>query len=233
MRMAHRTKSIILDAFEDAETGEVGLGLPGMSRKEGANAATNGTLIAHDLLEHINGPREIGTIDDELEALGALWFVRGQFGILRHDNLGSRYSVNENIASDIVRMYRDYFYGAYVNMSRVRTMPCDHDLDFADILEHARVDIPQELDTGEKVDTRDIGAYLKVCLSRMRIGYRKAARKYKGEAHFINTLFWAVSDAVDPCTKHCEEGMQFELVYGTGQDGRPFARCDEYYPEEY
>jgi hypothetical protein len=49
--------------------------------------------VAHDVLEHINGPDKIGSVEDELEAIGAKWFTRGypgafygvSFGLLVHD----------------------------------------------------------------------------------------------------------------------------------------------------
>lgn len=40
-------------------------------------AATSAQLLAHDLVEHVNGPKRIGGIIDELEAMGAFWLARG------------------------------------------------------------------------------------------------------------------------------------------------------------
>lgn len=132
-------KTVTLIAFRDESTGELGLGVKGMPKDETTNAAQDGLTIAHDLIEHVNGPQCIGTIDDELEALGAIWYVRGQHGELRRDNIGSRYTIEENLASDVTWMFRDHvagdqyvFYG-----SRTRSRPCIVDDTFEEILGHA------------------------------------------------------------------------------------------------
>lgn len=224
-----------LVAFEDQNFGGVGLGLADMPRNDDTNAATDGLLIAHDLLEHVNGARAIGTIEDELEALGAIWFVRGQFHELRRDNVGSAYTVHQNIASDVVRMFRDWFYGAHLDTKAPRTRPCDADADFLEVIACAERDMRRELDSDEdpREVVRRLREYRRVILPRMRIGYRKAARRFKGDAYAANRLFWEVAEAVGRVFKGGElfEGQRFELVYGI-DDGRAFARCDESYGDE-
>lgn len=41
------------------------------------NASTMPLLLAHDALEHMNGPQAIGTMSDELQAFGAICYIRG------------------------------------------------------------------------------------------------------------------------------------------------------------
>lgn len=223
--------TVILEAFRD-ETGEIGLGLAGMRRDETTNAATGsegGVMVAHDLLEHVNGAEQIGSIDDELEALGAMWFVRGQFHDLNRYRQ-SRWSTHENLSSDIVRMFRDHAEGdQYVDGSVPRTRPCDADRDFADVLDIAARDYPEEFSDS---NTRELRAmwrkYRRACMARLRIGYRKAARKYKGAgASATNRIFWRIADAVNPKCGRVElyEGEQFELVYGFDRHGEPVATC--------
>lgn len=36
--------------------------------------------LTHDLIEHVNGAEPMGGIEDEIEAIGAAWFTRGQWG---------------------------------------------------------------------------------------------------------------------------------------------------------
>lgn len=36
-------------------------------------------MVAHDIVEHVNGWQNIGTVEDELEALGTAWYTRGQW----------------------------------------------------------------------------------------------------------------------------------------------------------
>lgn len=225
----------ILTAKRDDEFGGIGLCIPGTNPTVTFNPAQDGLTVAHDLIEHVNGPREIGTIDDELEALGAVWFVRGQFSDLNRDGRGSAYTAHENIASDITRMFRDFFYGSYVSLSVPRTRACEADDDFREIIECAVKEARSELNDDEIPEevAHKQRMYMAVCLPRMRIGYRKAKRKYK-HGRDANRLFWEIADAVDPYAKRCEfEGQQFELIYGFDAVGGIYARCSEYYREDY
>ena len=41
---------------------------------------SQGNLAAHDIVEHLDGVENIGPVEDELQALAAVWYCRGQFG---------------------------------------------------------------------------------------------------------------------------------------------------------
>lgn len=57
-----------------------GLGLIAEDMRNWLNPAKSGDLVAHDALEHCNGYKAIGSVHDELQALGAITFVRaGQY----------------------------------------------------------------------------------------------------------------------------------------------------------
>lgn len=208
-------KTYILETFEDEMTGELGLGVLGLPRDETTNATREGLLIAHDLIEHVNGLEYIGTIDDELEALGAIWYVRGQWGELRRDGVGSIYSTYQNIASDITRMFRDHVHGGqYVGNNARWTRPVTHDTDLQDILAEADKTYLDEFDDDSKSEARSRWlAYRLNALHRMRIGYSKARRKYERRGRFFaNNLFWAIAAAVDRVAKHCDfEGQRYTL----------------------
>lgn len=232
-----RPRTVILEAFEDDSTGSVGLGALGMPRDESTNAGWNGATIAHDLIEHVNGVAHIGGIADELEAVGALWFTRGQFGDLSRDGSGSFHTPHENVASDLTSMFRDFFVnGASLSLNAPRTCRVEHDEDLRDILRIAMTDIPREVEF-DADDTpelrRRMAEYERVCLPLMRIGYRKAKRRY-GSGIEANTLFWLIAEAVQPYLQHqrLDVGMRYELAYGH-RDGSAFARCFEHYDEDY
>jgi hypothetical protein len=221
-------KTVTLVSFRDDSTGELGLAVKGMPRDYTTNAALDGLTIAHDLLEHVNGPSEIGSIDDELEALGAIWYVRGQHGELRRDNVGSAYSIEENIASGVTRMFTDHVSGdQYVNPNPPRTVSCEADDAINDILACADSRYADEI---EDKDRSRWPAYRAATLARMRIGYRKARRKWERRGRYAaNNQFWAIANAVGPCCEDIEsEGMQFKLTYGNGE-----ATCEPIYPEDY
>lgn len=227
-----RMKTVILEAFRDESTGELGLGVLGMPRDQNTNAANDGVLIAHDLIEHVNGPEQIGSIDDELEALGAVWYVRGQYGELRRDGIGSRYTVEENIASDVIRMFSDHVRGGqHVSYAPLRTRPVTHDYDLRCILAYADAAYLSEFNEDEHEEARARWpGYRAVCLHRMRMGYRKARRKWeKRGCYAANAQFWAIAEAVDHAAKHPEfEGMRYKLRYGNER-----AYCEEDYEEDY
>lgn len=227
-----RRHTIILTAKEDEMTGEIGLCIPGLAPSEIVNASLVGDGIAHDLVEHMNGASEIGGIDDELEALGAMWFVRGCTGQLRRDNIGSAYSAERNIASDLSRMFDDHYHGGQYVGPLVRTRAVQDDDSLREIVSYAQESIIKN-ENGHDIENaaernKVMARYLAVCLARMRIGYRKARRKYKNTDE-ANHLFWDIAEAVAPRCKQIDaEGQQFELAYG---GDRP-ATCYEYYPED-
>lgn len=226
-------KRVRLVTKEDPETGSMGLVLKGLHISDQPFVATDGLQIAHDLLEHQNGQDAIGGIADEMQALGAIWYVRGQFGALRLDGAGSRYSVEENIASDFVRMFRDHCYGQPLELATPRVHRCNNiaEAAFGAILDCVKRDALSEIDAEDhKAAHRQLRPYLHAALRHMRAGYRKAARRFKGDAQATNNLFWSIAKAIDPYAKHPEyEGQEFELSYdfATGK-----AWCEEFYPEE-
>ena len=221
--MRHTVKLV---SFIDENTGELGLGLKDMPRNEETNTAIDGMLIAHDIIEHVNGAKHIGSIDDELEAMGALWYTRGQWGDLRRDGRGSMYTPAQSVASDITRMFTDYFFGATLAPAPV-TKACEMDDEFNEIIKIATSQYKAELD-GENC-TYETLEYNKVALSRMRMGYRKAKRKYEKHGRFAaNNLFWTIAECMNVQFKHIHtEGQEFKLSYGFNENRCSFARLSE------
>lgn len=211
--------TITLVSFRDESSGQIGLGIESMPRDETTNAATDGALLAHDLIEHVNGPEYIGTISDEFEALGALWYTRGQHGQIFRDGSGSRYSPEQNIGFDVVRMFRDHVYGAHVNDAK-RTRPCDADAAFVDVLTFAASSYLSEFDPEDEGKARDAWpAYREACLAGLRTGYRKAFNRWEKRGRYAaHSQFWAIADAVQPFTRGLEyEGARFSLTFGNGE----------------
>lgn len=226
-------KRVKLIAQEDRELGGCGLVIEGMRPDVTVNPAQDGLTLAHDLVEHVNGVWEIGTIDDELEALGAIWFVRGQFNDLRRDNRGSQVSVHQNIAADVVRMFRDFFYGAPVDLVPLKTKAHEEDSEFKTILDYAFDDMPGEIDAEDRGETFAArrARYMAVCLPRLRRGYRKAAAKYKSGI-FANKLFWTIAEATESVAKHAQPGEEYTLTYGLTKNGGVYVRLETVYGEE-
>jgi hypothetical protein len=225
-------KLVTLEAFTDAETGEVGLGIQGCTTQAGMNAAHSGTTIAHDLVEHINGPQFIGQIDDELEALGAIWYTRGQHGELSRDGSGSAYTLHQNLASDVTRMFAEWI---ATGRQQMKWLPVTGivtaEPDLLQVLDDAENSWRSEFSDDEdtiRAAARCWDDYRAEALVRMRTGYRKARRRYEGYGRYAaNSLFWAISDAVQPHAKRSEyEGQLIQLRYSI-KDGT--ATCEELY----
>lgn len=227
-------RRVVLVAKRDDSTGELGLMIRGAHGYE-VNSANEGLLIAHDLIEHptLEG---LGRIDDELEALGAIWMCRGRHGELNKTGAGSAHSIEANIAGDVTRMYASIYNAeAYFPFDTVtlRTRPHDHDDAFLEIIDIARKEIPSELEASglERASNPHIYAriedYLAAALHYMRRGARKLMRRYPGQ-YDANNQFWAIAEAVEPYCKPEYEGAEYVLTFGNGE-----ARCEEKYDDRY
>lgn len=200
-------RSVRLVAAEDEYDCEPGLIIKGLKHFEGMMADRDGSLIAHDLLEHQNGLHNIGTVWDELEALGAIWQVRGRHGDLLTD--GARRSIHSpevHVAADITRMADEGLW-----LSIPRTKRCDYDEDFYAICQIAKKDIIAEYDFRHV----DIDHYLAACFGHMRRGFRKAQRRF-GTGYNGANLFQAILRAVEQCRPEFV-GQEFILSYGNGE----------------
>lgn len=223
-----RMKKVYLVAMADEYDTAPGLVIKGQPQFDGLTASREGALIAHDILEHQNGCKEIGSVWDELEALGALYQVRGRHGDLMTKN-GGYHSVETNLASDVTRMFIDWLYKdqGYEGPGgkRCGTRATDYDESFKEILSIAERDIPREhtdmgrgdADEDENGWNADLRAalprYLAFALRRLRVGFRKAARKY-GSGYEGAQLFRSIRDATDKLRPEFE-GQEFVLHYNT------------------
>jgi len=84
----------------DQNTGEIGL-VPLSCYESSTYPSHDALTFAHDLVEHVNGTPNIGTIEDELEALGCVLWIRGLSGEL-DEGIHSRYT---HIASDLQSLF--------------------------------------------------------------------------------------------------------------------------------
>jgi hypothetical protein len=212
-------RSIRLVATDDEYDTALGFVIKGMPKFEGRFADRDGIGVAHDVLEHQNGLANMGPVWDELEALGGIWQVRGRHGYLMTGGYND-HRVHWNIASDISRMFVDWTCEHSPSVPRTRRH--DRDDDFMECIEIARAEIPKEWSFEFAGDEKrryqeDLSHYLDETLHRMRIGYRKAERRFgtdsKGESTFI-----AIREAVEGAVKQIEfEGQEFILRYGRGR----------------
>lgn len=192
-------KTVILEVRKDLELGELGFMVKGTPMMNYPMVATRGAVVAHDLLEHVNGVSEIGSVGDELEALGAAWYVRGQHGMV----------TDVGMSGDVYGLLELHNQGVPFRVDVKRTQACDYD----DVFEYAiGAAVQSFLKYNEDVDANRLEEFKTAALSLMRTGYRKAKRKYKDFC--VATLFCEIEREVDSIVKEIEyEGQEFKLRY--------------------
>lgn len=224
-----------LVARTDAQTGELGW----MFKKIPVNddlfmSSVDPVLLAHDLLEHVNGLEAIGSIDDEFQALGGTYYVRGFMGELRRDGAGSAHTFEQNIASDIIRMFRELTIAdfTFFDERQLEGLECEIDDEIDEVLQHARESIQDEfndeeefLEFLEESPFDSVEEYLRQAKLYMTMGFLKAEARYGHDRWAANNLFWNMHDAIRGEPDY--EGQEFVLTI----DGES-ASFEEYYPEE-
>lgn len=210
-------KKIILHYCECNNSGEFGLLIDGSNARR-LYAATDGVLAAHDIIEHVNTPNDIGSISDELEALAVIWWVRGQFNDLRRDNVGSALSPYEHLAYDISHM-ADYICSGVASVPKgLKTHSCIYDDDFELILstarQHFRHNMLDDVNTDIFRGVSNVSRYFDTVIHYMRRGYRKALKRYKNLGQTgANALFWNMATIIDTDLQYIEIGERLELCY--------------------
>jgi hypothetical protein len=226
-------KTVKLIVREDRETGELGIMVEGTPVINYPMVALEGMLVAHDLLEHVNGVESIGSIGDELEALGGVWYIRGQHYDIRRGT-PSIYTPHESLAADLINMGRMYIEGGVsLRVPVPNNKAGDQEIDFQDIVALARKDLYSECEDyiaqygmSNYLDKRN--EYLDAALKLMRQGFRKARKKYDDVA--ANSLFWEIAEAMGKIINIIAwEGQEFILQYDMS---KCYANCWEHYEEE-
>jgi len=207
-------KKVILVAREDREMGELGWLAKGTKLMQYPMVATEGRLIAHDLLEHPNGVDSIGSIDDELEALGGIWYVRGHYCDLSRNKYSSNYSPEESIASDICKLCTYYMQGVDFHTPVPRTKAHDYDDSFREIIEIGIKQLRDELECWgqEDIDWARLQEYRDACIHYMRSGARKTKKRFPNQ-NSVNSMFWLIAEAIDNSFKPVFEYQELKLSY--------------------
>ena len=225
-------KTFILTAKIDNETGELGYLIKGTPVIQYPMVANESLLIAHDLLEHVNGLGKIGSLDDELEALAGVWFIRGQHGCLRRGGGGSMCTPQDNISSDVLNMARIYNDGVNFRTRVPQTRACSEDDTFNEIIQKAKDDIRGGIDSDDINQSR-LDVYFNACLHYMRAGWSKVQRRFKrysSNRFYATNLFWEIEQALRDYMHPDYEGQQLKLSIN-------YAECEcfvnEYFEDNY
>lgn len=194
-------KVVNFEVKEDWNTGIVGLVPAGVCMMENYTPCTSGSLLAHDLLEHQNGFKAIGTVLDELEALGGIAYVRGPGGVLNRGNkYGMMNPIDGAIYEEVIHL-QDYLYDCHPLFNWL--IPRTH-LEQNSMLDWV-VEELREVKEWPETLMRNIER----ALNR---GYLKAQRRFKDEG-WACELFFHMADEVDKAIKRngLEEGQRYRL----------------------
>ncbi len=129
--------------------------------------ACDGRLLAHDLLEH-NLESNLTGLTNELEALGAAHWVRGQ---------------RLELDSDLLFMCRN---ACHEEIDAPLVIPADVDYDFTNFVMSAAKSISTEIDL-EYTDTeqrKSVSLYLRHAATHMQNGYNWAEKRYQDTQAF-------------------------------------------------
>ena len=186
---------MIQDAYvEDAE----GLGITA----DGGE----GYLIAHDILEH-NDESEVGGVANELEAIGAMWYVRGEAADFRRDMRMSSdpYQVLVNDLLTIVR---------YALIEVEDAVECEEpDYDFIHVRNECAKSVLKEFHDNEisSEERKLLSKFLRLAPHHMQNGY-DWARKHYGDID-VNTMFHDMAE--DIANMMSLDTYEFTVTYDT------------------
>lgn len=163
-------------------------------------------LLAHDIVEHVNGVHNIGSIEDELQALGGVWFTRGHWG----DFGRSIHTPYDNLANDFCEMFRLSLYQGKIKAIE-KQKPTDYDCDLKEILKLTKVLIKSECEHDD-YSKQDWKHFKKFAKRWSQNGIHKAQKKY-GDINTANRLFNDIKRELDRETKYADSYQEIRLGY--------------------
>lgn len=164
-----------------------------------------GMAVAHDCLEHFRGGDESPA--NEFEALGAAWHLRGE-----NPMSSSFRTPEEDMAADMPSIVRHIVHEGMHLAEPPRTRPMrdeDTEESFRNVIKYTRVfclsEMEHEISEGT-LTTHELDAILRKALGWLRIGYRRARRRYRGVLGWAQTCFGIILAEADKRLKHANEG---------------------------
>lgn len=189
------------------EEGQLGWTLEGLPscEDESQTITREGYIIAHDLLDHVTGFESMGSINDELIAMGALWFIRGEYDEMRRGSTVHR-SNESSVADTVASFGRDVLQHDSDNFNKVDLEDIEHDTHcFQGVIECARQEIISEWEHDKDLDGEDHAAiinYLIQANALLEQGYTLAQERYNDNWSQVNALFFDIVEILD---KHMHE----------------------------
>lgn len=168
-----------------------------------------GLQVAHDCFEHLD---YAGTLESELEAFGAILYIRGNTynNYWALTNPRSRDLDPASILADELAEFMAEREMSVRLRNTHRFVPLDDEDDEEAILRMVKLSVRYlrgMLDAHNvEPDFRDIRQALRMAPHWMRAGYRKTQRRWKMNRFDLCELFMMVEAEVDKCAERAEEG---------------------------
>lgn len=203
--------------IRDEMTGELGFNLikNGMPNNGSEFVAGHGLIIAHDIIEHQQGLKNIGTLEDELIALGGITYTRVVTGELQTPI----FTGEKSLSFDIARMFEYYSEKCYRSGKKYYPKRLLEDYEYDSIMETIQIArkslILNEDEEWYYDDDRKkyIEPYLSWCKHLMLHGVYKAEKRF-GNNHVALHVFKMIEEEVNRHSKWIDyEGQEFILGY--------------------
>lgn len=174
---------------EDPEFGSLGWVPKGAPR---AFNSGDGVLVAHDILEH--RPNTSASWEDELMALGAMIFVRGEQGYFSRQYVSGW---DRNMSVDLARCF-EFLNWQDKKLKPLRTVTIDGiDDDIDSAIQMAR----------KEADCKSTAYDRKAMKSWLRFGYRHAKRRYNNNGGRACNLFTQIAEESNRFAEYAQEGL--------------------------
>lgn len=170
----------------------------------------SGTGVAHDIIEH--QPGDSGTVEEELMALGAALYVRGNGNYWARSEVPPGGQVGSDLSNDLAFKYGGVEEGI-ASPSRTHKLE-----DFAEEwIKQALVDAQKEFEYHAQFYSNEleefhanVADYLQKVPGWLRIGYRKAKKRYSKVSPWdLCSLFKKVEEDADKYINRAEDGDLF------------------------
>lgn len=153
----------------------------------------SGFGLAHDVLEHFKG--DTSDLNGEMRAFGAMLLIRAEGDWQPYRGYRNR-PMSEDISSDLARFIREQKWSDDRLSRPPRTYKLNEYVEqviadaFAETYRIVKAENEYEHDENDKITHHEAQVFLEKALGWMRIGYRKAARRYhNAPPHYLASLF--------------------------------------------
>lgn len=165
-----------------------------------------GVAVAHDCLEHF--PDDGPTIEHEIQAFGAMLHVRGS-------QLRNGYHTSlwwENVQCDLLTAFQLYRFQGVTFHPPPYTYKISNEegeYQIAELLASFPSFLENELSISDEEGKQLIHTFVSYLRGWLRIGYRRAVKRWREETNYIQSLFADIAQRADHALKHAEIGEQF------------------------